>query len=57
VINGVTVAPVLAAMMLMAIRSSIMGQFAVRGAVMWLGWAATVIMAAAAVAMVAFWFI
>jgi Mn2+/Fe2+ NRAMP family transporter len=51
VLNGVIVVPIMAAMMIVASRRKIMGQFV---ASLWqcvLGWAATAIMAAAAIAM------
>lgn len=57
VINGLIVVPIMGAMMLLATRTSVMGEFAVRGAVMWLGWATTVAMAAAGLIMVAFWLV
>ena len=53
VLNGVVAVPVMATMMLMAARSDIMGRFAIGGALRWLGWIATVVMAAAAIAMLA----
>ena len=51
VLNGVIVVPIMAAMMIVASRRKIMGDFV---AALWqrlLGWAATAIMAAAAIAM------
>jgi NRAMP (natural resistance-associated macrophage protein)-like metal ion transporter len=51
VINGVIAVPVMATMMLMAARSDVMGRFAVGGALKWLGWIATLVMAAAVAAM------
>lgn len=51
VINGVIAVPVMATMMLMAARSDIMGRFAVGGVLKWLGWIATLVMAAAVIAM------
>ena len=53
VLNGVVAVPVMATMMLMAARSDIMGHFLVAGALKWLGWIATAVMAAAVVAMLA----
>jgi Mn2+/Fe2+ NRAMP family transporter len=50
-LNGVIVVPIMAAMMVVASRRKIMGDFV---AALWqrlLGWAATAIMAAAAIAM------
>ena len=50
-INGVVAVPVMAIMMLVATRKSILGVFTVNGALLWLGWLATAVMAAAVVAM------
>jgi hypothetical protein len=47
----------MAAMMLLAARTFVMGKFAVRGSVMWLGWGSTVAMAGAGFIMVAFWIV
>jgi NRAMP (natural resistance-associated macrophage protein)-like metal ion transporter len=52
VINGIVSVPVLAIMMLIAQRRSIMGRFAVTGRLRWFGWLATAVMAFAVVAMV-----
>ena len=51
VINGVVAVPVMAMMMLMASRRDIMGRFTIDGALKWLGWLATLLMAAAVGAM------
>lgn len=51
VINGVVAVPVMAIMMLLSQRGEVMGGFVVRGPLKWLGWFATVLMGAAAVAM------
>ena len=51
-INGIVAVPVMAIMMLVAVRKSIMGVFTVGGALLWLGWLATVVMAAAVVGMI-----
>ncbi|WP_435301366.1 IS481 family transposase [Burkholderia multivorans] len=48
VINGVTAAPIMVVMMLMAGSTRIMGEFAVKGALKWGGWIATFAMAIAA---------
>jgi len=48
VINGVTAAPIMIVMMLMAGSRRIMGKFAVTGALAWGGWLATLAMAIAA---------
>jgi NRAMP (natural resistance-associated macrophage protein)-like metal ion transporter len=50
-INGVVSVPVMAVMMLVATRKSAMGVFTVRGPLLWLGWLATAVMAAAVAAM------
>ncbi|RDV00577.1 NRAMP family divalent metal transporter [Trinickia dinghuensis] len=49
VINGVTAVPIMAIIMHMARSKRIMGQFAVKGAMAWGGWLATIAMAIAAV--------
>ncbi|KXU82520.1 iron transporter [Paraburkholderia monticola] len=49
VINGVTAAPIMIVMMLMARSRRVMGQFAVKGVLAWGGWLATLAMAVAAV--------
>ena len=51
VINGVVAVPVMVIMMLMTMNPKIMGKFTVTGALRVIGWAATVTMAAAAIAM------
>ena len=51
VINGVVAVPVMVMMMLMARRRDIMGRFTIRGPLHWLGWLATLLMAAAVGAM------
>lgn len=51
VINGVVAVPIMAAMMLVVSRHKAMGQFTASPALLTLGWAATAIMGAAAVAM------
>src|SRR5207245_3795931 len=52
VINGVISVPIMAVMMLMAVRPEIMGRFTVRRRLKNLGWLATGVMALAVVAMV-----
>ena len=52
IINGVVSVPVMAVMMLVCARKSVMGVFRVHGAMLWLGWLATAVMAAAVVAMI-----
>jgi Mn2+/Fe2+ NRAMP family transporter len=51
VINGVVAVPVMVIMMLLAMRKRVMGVFTVGGPLLWLGWLATLVMAAAVVAM------
>ncbi len=51
VINGVVAVPVMAVMMLICSRKSIMGEFTISGALRLLGWIATLAMAAAVIAM------
>jgi NRAMP (natural resistance-associated macrophage protein)-like metal ion transporter len=55
VINGVIAVPIMAVMMLMAVRSDIMGRFVIKRRLKVLGWLATVVMAFAVVAMAATW--
>ena len=54
VINGVISVPIMVVMMLMAVRSDIMGQFVISKRLTLMGWLATVVMAVAVIAMV--WF-
>jgi Mn2+/Fe2+ NRAMP family transporter len=54
VINGIVSVPVMAVMMLVATRKSIMDVFTVNGPLLWLGWMATALMAAAVAAMIVF---
>ena len=51
VINGVISVPIMVVMMLMAVRPDIMGQFVITNSLKVLGWLATLMMAAAVVAM------
>jgi len=51
VINGIVSVPVMAMMMVMAGRRDIMGRFTIAGPIKWLGWLATLLMAAAVAAM------
>ncbi len=51
IINGVVSVPVMAVMMLVSTRKSVMSVFTVGGALLWLGWLATAVMAAAVAAM------
>lgn len=54
VINGVVAVPVMVMMMLMTRRRDVMGGFTISGPLMWLGWLATLLMAAAVGAMALF---
>lgn len=56
VINGIVAVPVMALLMRMAVNTKVMGRFTVSGRVLWLGWLATGVMAAAAVGWAASWF-
>jgi Mn2+/Fe2+ NRAMP family transporter len=47
VVNGVAAVPIMAMLMLIASRRQVMGEFALRGPVRWLGWAGTALMAVA----------
>jgi NRAMP (natural resistance-associated macrophage protein)-like metal ion transporter len=51
VINGVVAVPVMIVMMLMAADSKIMGKFSITGPLRFLGWTATIVVAAAAIGM------
>lgn len=53
IVNGVIAVPIMAVMMHMAARPEIMGAFTVKRRLRWLGWIATLLMAAAGVAMLA----
>jgi len=55
VVNGVVAVPVMAAMMVLACRPAVMGRFTLGRTLQVLGWVATAVMAAAAVAMFATW--
>ena len=55
VVNGVVAAPIMAAMMILACRPAVMGQFTLGRTLQWFGWTATAVMAAAAAAMFATW--
>ena len=55
VINGVAAVPIMIMIMLMASRTKVMGQFALRPLLKALGWLATAAMAAAGVGMFATW--
>ncbi len=54
VINGVVAVPVMAVLMLLSANRNAMGEFTVHGSLRWLGWLATLAMAAAVVAMFVF---
>ncbi|WP_245949038.1 NRAMP family divalent metal transporter [Gluconacetobacter liquefaciens] len=51
VLNGVAAVPVMVVMMRVAARRDVMGQFAIRGPLKWLGWVATVLMGGVVLAM------
>ena len=51
VINGVVSVPVMAVMMLVSTRKSAMGVFTLNRPLIWMGWIATAVMAAAVLAM------
>ncbi|VIO73426.1 Divalent metal cation transporter MntH [Bradyrhizobium ivorense] len=51
VVNGVLAVPVMVLLMLMARREDVMGRFAVRGLLYWLGWLSTGAMALSVIAM------
>jgi NRAMP (natural resistance-associated macrophage protein)-like metal ion transporter len=53
VINGFVAVPMMAAMMLVVSRGSAMGKFTAKPWLLFFGWAATIVMAAAAIAMIA----
>jgi NRAMP (natural resistance-associated macrophage protein)-like metal ion transporter len=55
VINGVIAVPIMAVMMLMAVRSDVMGQFVIKRRLKYLGWLATAVMAFAVLAMAVTW--
>ncbi|MEO7729207.1 MAG: divalent metal cation transporter, partial [Burkholderiales bacterium] len=55
VINGVIAVPIMAVMMLMAVRSDVMGQFVVSRTLKRLGWLATGVMLLAVLAMFVTW--
>lgn len=50
-INGIVAVPVMVVMMLVSTRNKVMGVFTVNGPLLWLGWLATAVMAAAVAAM------
>ncbi|MBB2205572.1 divalent metal cation transporter [Gluconacetobacter takamatsuzukensis] len=51
VLNGVAAVPVMVVMMVVAARRDVMGRFAIRGPLRWLGWIATVLMGGVVLAM------
>ena len=55
VVNGVVAVPVMAVMMVLACRPTVMGRFTLGRTLQVLGWAATAVMMAASVAMFATW--
>lgn len=55
VINGVIAVPIMAIMMIMAVRPDIMGAFVIKKKLKLLGWAATALMLATVITMIVFW--
>ncbi len=55
VINGIIAIPIMAVMMMMAVKPEIMGAFTIKKKLRVLGWAATVLMFATVVTMFVFW--
>jgi Mn2+/Fe2+ NRAMP family transporter len=55
VINGVIAVPIMIIVMLLSARREVMGEFAVRGPLRALGWAATAIMGVAVIVMIGTW--
>jgi len=55
VVNGVIAIPIMAIMMLMAVRKDIMGQFTIKRRLQVLGWVATALMLVTVVVMFAYW--
>jgi Mn2+/Fe2+ NRAMP family transporter len=55
VINGIVAVPVMALMMFMVARSSVMGEFVIRGWLAALGWAATITMMLSVAGMAVTW--
>jgi Mn2+/Fe2+ NRAMP family transporter len=53
VINGIVAVPVMAAMMLMATRRRVMGEYAIRGTLRLMGWLTMLVMAIAVIGMLA----
>ena len=56
VLNGLVAVPLLIMMMLLGHRRDVMGRFALKGGLRYMGWAATVAMAAVGVSLIASWF-
>ena len=55
VINGVIAVPIMAVMMLMAVRPDLMGPFVIKRRLQVLGWVATAVMLVAVIAMAVLW--
>ncbi len=55
VINGVIAIPIMAIMMLMAVRTDIMGEFTIKRKLQVLGWVATALMLVTVIVMLAYW--
>jgi NRAMP (natural resistance-associated macrophage protein)-like metal ion transporter len=57
VINGVLAVPVMVMLMIMARQSDVMGRYAIRGPLYWLGWLSTTAMALSVIGMAAGFFV
>ena len=57
IVNGIVAVPVMVVLMRMGCSRQVMGEFAVRGVLRWLGWLATAAMALAALAMIGSWLV
>jgi Mn2+/Fe2+ NRAMP family transporter len=55
VINGIVAVPIMAVMMVLAVKPEVMGAFVIGSRLRILGWLATTVMALMAVAMIATW--
>ena len=55
VINGVVAVPLMVVIMYLASRPKVMGKFVIRSLLKWVGWLATLVMAAAAITMFVTW--
>jgi Mn2+/Fe2+ NRAMP family transporter len=55
VLNGVIAIPIMAIMMMMAVRPDIMGQFTIKRRLQVLGWVTTALMLVTVIVMFAYW--